>query len=219
MTTTRSVRGRRSRLARLDRLRAARLVPSRGTGDALKYDADDGRARLADGLARTARGDRDAFARVYASTSAKLFGVCLRILRERETAEEVLQETYLTVWSKAHQFDPDRASPITWLVTIARNKALDRLRSSRGPAAPLEAAGDEPDPGPLPDVTAEASDGYRRLASCLDTLEPRHATAIRTAFFEGVTYDSLASREDVPVGTMKSWIRRGLLSLRACLEP
>ena len=185
----------------------------------MKYDADDGRARLADALARTARGDRDAFARVYASTSAKLFGVCLRILRERETAEEVLQETYLTVWSKAHQFDPDRASPITWLVTIARNKALDRLRASRGPAAPLEAAADEPDPMPLADVTAEASDGYRRLAGCLDALEPRHATAIRTAFYEGVTYELLARREAVPVGTMKSWIRRGLLSLRACLEP
>ena len=185
----------------------------------MKYDADDGRARLADALARTARGDRDAFARVYASTSAKLFGVCLRILRERETAEEVLQETYLTVWSKAHQFDPDRASPITWLVTIARNKALDRLRASRGPAAPLEAAADEPDPMPLADVTAEASDGYRRLAGCLDALEPRHATAIRTAFYEGVTYELLAHREEVPVGTMKSWIRRGLLSLRACLEP
>lgn len=178
------------------------------------------RARLAQDLASTARGDREALERIYHATSAKLFGVCLRILREREAAEEVLQEVYLVVWRKAEQFEQGRASPVTWLVAIARNKAIDRLRERGGPRTePLEAAASVADPAPRPDVVVEASDEYRRLSECLDALEPRHAGVIRTAFWEGVTYDRLAAREEVPAGTLKSWIRRGMLRLKACLEP
>jgi RNA polymerase sigma-70 factor (ECF subfamily) len=177
------------------------------------------RAVLVEALRGTARGDRDAFARAYASTSAKLFGVCLRILQQREAAEEVLQETYLTVWNKADQFDPRRASPMTWLITIARNKALDRARAARPSAAPLEVAELVADAAPLPSQSAEWSDEHRRLHGCLEQLEPRHASAIRRAFYDGSTYERLAQVESVPLGTMKSWIRRALLSLRACLEP
>ena len=164
-------------------------------------------------------GDRDALSRLYDATAAKLFGVCVRILGDRGAAEDALQETYITVWTKADQFDARRGSAITWLATIARNKALDRLRSRPRAAVPLEDAADEPDAGPLPSDAAEATDAYRRLALCLETLEPRHARAVRTAFYSGVTYEVLAGREAVPVGTMKSWIRRSLLSLRRCLEP
>lgn len=177
------------------------------------------RARLAQDIASAGRGDRDALARVYRATSAKLFGVCLRILRDRGAAEEVLQEVYLTVWRKADQFDQGRASPITWLVAIARNKAIDRLRERGGPGLePLEAGAAVPDTAPRADALAEADDEHRRLADCLRALEPRHAAVIRTAFWEGVTYDRLAAREGVPAGTLKSWIRRGMLSLRGCLE-
>ena len=185
----------------------------------MRDDEDNDRARLVRALRRTADGDRDAFAQVYTNTSAKLFGVCLRILREREAAEEVLQETYLTVWSKANQFDAGRASPMTWMITIARNKAVDRARATRPAAAGLEAAEFEADPAPLADEVTERSDERRRLERCLETLEPRHASAIRTAFYDGVTYEVLARREGTPLGTMKSWIRRGLLRLRTCLEP
>ena len=184
----------------------------------MSADADLARARLAEALRLTARGDRSAFARVYASTSAKLFGVCLRILQAREPTEEALQETYLTVWGKADQFDAARGSPMTWLMTIARNKALDRARATQPPALGIEAAHEVPDLAPLPSHRTEQADEHRRLYVCLDQLEPRHASAIRRAFHDGSTYERLAQVEAVPLGTMKSWIRRCLLSLRACLE-
>jgi RNA polymerase sigma factor (sigma-70 family) len=185
----------------------------RGTRDAA-------RAVLAGQLVRTGQGDRSAFRAVYQATSAKLFGVILRICGDRETAEDVLQEVYVSVWRKAEGFDPARASPITWLASVARNRAIDRIRArgSRPATAPIEAAEHAPDTAPLADATLEQSDERRRLEGCLDGLEPRHAAIVRTAFFEGRTYESLAEVEGVPVGTMKSWIRRSLIRLKTCLE-
>ncbi|QQQ19439.1 sigma-70 family RNA polymerase sigma factor [Brevundimonas vitis] len=178
------------------------------------------RDELAQALGRTGQGDRAAFRAVYESTSAKLMGVCLRILSDRQLAEDVLQDTYLTVWRKAETFDASRASPITWLVTIARNRSIDRLRSGAPmrTAAPIEAAIDLADAGPLPSAVTEQGDDVRRLNGCLEQLDEKVARCIRTAFFEGVTYDVLAEREGAPLGTMKSWIRRGLQRLKACLD-
>jgi len=178
------------------------------------------RDELALALGRTAQGDRAAFRSVYEATSAKLLGVCLRILADRQLAEDVLQDTYLTVWRKAESFDASRASPITWLVTIARNRSIDRLRSGKPVrfAAPVEAAHDLADEAPRADTLIEKGDDARRLTTCLDELDEKAARCIRTAFFEGVTYDVLAEREGTPLGTMKSWIRRGLQRLKACLE-
>ena len=178
------------------------------------------RNELALALVQAGQGDRSAFRTVYEATSAKLFGVCLRILPDRQTAEDVLQDTYVTVWRKAASFDATRASPITWLVTIARNRAIDRLRSAAPMknAAPVEEAHDLADDGPLASEVVEQVDEAARLNGCLETLEDRARGVIRTAFFEGATYDELAKRENVPLGTMKSWIRRGLLRLRSCLE-
>lgn len=175
------------------------------------------RDELVAALHRTGLGDRAAFRRLYEATSAKLLGVALRILADRQLAEDVLQDTYLTVWRKAGTFDPARASPITWLVTIARNRAIDRLRAGRE-SRPIEAAAHLADDAPSPAQAAEASDEVRRLNDCMDELDDRTGAAIRTAFMEGVTYDALATRENVPLGTMKSWIRRGLLRLKACLD-
>lgn len=178
------------------------------------------RDELARALGRAGQGDRSAFKIVYDATSAKLMGVCLRILPDRQTAEDVLQDTYLTVWRKAASFDPSRASPITWLVTIARNRSIDRLRSAAPMrrSAPVEDAHELADGAPLASEVVEASDEVGRLNACLQTLEDKVRGCIRTAFLEGVTYDVLATRENVPLGTMKSWIRRGLLRLRSCLE-
>lgn len=158
---------------------------------------------------------------VYLATSAKLFGICLRILRDRAEAEEVLQEVYMTVWRRADSFRPERASPITWLAAVARNRAIDRLRS-RGPhsrRAPLGEALTAEDPRPLPDQALLANERLRRLYTCLDALEPERKALLREAFFGGVTYLELSSSHDVPLGTMKSWIRRSLLRLRECLDP
>jgi RNA polymerase sigma-70 factor (ECF subfamily) len=178
------------------------------------------RGRLADDLMKVAGGDRSAFAEVYRSTSGKLFGICLRILDNRSEAEEALQEAYVNVWRKAEAFDPARSSPITWLAALARNKAIDRLRA-RG-SRPAEALGVEalalPDPAASAPERIEASEERRQLSRCIDELETNQARAIRTAFFRGATYAELAEQERVPLGTLKSWIRRGLLRLRECLE-
>lgn len=177
-------------------------------------------AQITAALARVASGDRSALELVYRDTSAKLFGVCLRILSDRQEAEDVLQEVYLTVWNKAGVFEPAKASPITWLVAIARNRAIDRLRSGaqRRRSAPIEAADDVSDPAPGAAALLESADEQSRLRGCLDQLEKPQAAAIRAAFLDGFTYDELAERMGVPLGTMKSWIRRSLLKLRACLD-
>jgi RNA polymerase sigma factor (sigma-70 family) len=183
-------------------------------------DAEAPRSQLAAALARVAAGDRAALRLVYQDTSAKLFGVCLRILNDRSEAEDVLQDVYVTVWRKAAAFDPGRASPITWLVAIARNRAIDRLRSSAMSRRmePIESADAVSDPSPAALERVELAQQHQRLAGCLEELEARQAAAIRTAFLDGATYEELAARMSVPLGTMKSWIRRGLLKLRACLE-
>jgi RNA polymerase sigma-70 factor (ECF subfamily) len=178
------------------------------------------RSQLAAALVRVATGDRAALRIVYQDTSAKLFGVCLRILNDRSEAEDVLQDVYVTVWRKAASFDPARASPITWLVAIARNRSIDRLRASAQSrrSEPIESAEDVSDhaPGAL-DLVVSAEQQVR-LKTCLGELEERQSSAIRGAFLDGVTYDQLAQRMGVPLGTMKSWIRRGLMKLRTCLE-
>src|SRR5215831_2489254 len=161
-----------------------------------------------------------ALAILYQDTSSKLFGVCLRILKDRSEAEDVLQDVYVTVWRKAATFDPGRASPITWLVAIARNRAIDRLRvrGARGRLEPIEAADAVSDSAPAAVERVELAQQHQRLTRCLEELDARHSAAIRAAFLDGATYEELAARMNVPLGTMKSWIRRGLLKLRACLE-
>jgi RNA polymerase sigma-70 factor (ECF subfamily) len=183
-------------------------------------DASARRKQLSAAIRRAAGGDRAALRLIYDETAAKLFGICLRILNDRSEAEDVLQEVYLTVWHKAGAFDEAKASPITWLVAIARNRAIDRLRG-RGlsrRAEPIEAAEMVSDPAPLAEEMLVSREQQARLASCLGELDERTARAIRSAFVGGSTYEELARAWNVPLGTMKSLIRRGLAKLRACLE-
>lgn len=182
-------------------------------------EADVARAELAGSLVRVAAGDRAALQEVYRRTSGKLFAVCLRILKDRNEAEDVLQEIYINVWRKAGQFDADRASPITWLAAMARNRAIDRLRAAgRRQSRPIEDAAEVADDGLSALDQLSRSEDARRLDGCLAELEPTHEAAVRTAFFEGLTYDELSRRVGVPLGTMKGWIRRSLMKLKACLE-
>ncbi|WP_246333174.1 sigma-70 family RNA polymerase sigma factor [Aureimonas mangrovi] len=171
-------------------------------------------------LGDVARGDRAALREVYDLTSAKLFGVCLRILPDREEAEDVLQDVYLTVWNRAGSYEPGRASPVTWLATIARNRSIDRLRalSSSPRRAGADEAAEVADSGLDALQLMEADEEVRRLNGCLDQLDERARGAIAAAFFTGRTYDELAREADVPLGTMKSVIRRALIRLRGCLE-
>jgi RNA polymerase sigma-70 factor, ECF subfamily len=177
-------------------------------------------SRLNQLLVDVARGNRAAFESLYRATSSKLFGICLRVLPDRADAEEVLQDVFTGIWNKAGQFDPERASAIAWLAMVARNKAIDRLRSmpARGTLASIELADEIPDNGPSPLRSTEAADDRSRLEACMAQLEPKRQALIRAAFFEGSTYEELAGRSDSPLGSVKSWIRRGLLQLRGCLE-
>ncbi len=169
-------------------------------------------------LHAVAGGDREAFARLYGRTSARLFGICMRMLRDRDEAEDVLQEVYTSVWQRASSFDPARASPMTWLITLTRNRAIDRLRQHR--AAPLDdmVLRELTDDAPTPSLHAESSQERLRLDRCLDELEAKQKAALRAAFFTGATYNELAERSGIPLATMKSWIRRSLIRLRTCLE-
>ena len=183
-------------------------------------DLDANRSLIVKALARIPGGDRAALQTVYRLTSAKLFGVVLRILGERSEAEDVLQEVYVTVWRKAADFDAGRASPMTWLIAIAHNRAIDRLRATRQSRHmdPIDIATDVADSAPLADTALQSAQDHARLHGCLDGLELRERAALRGAFFDGNTYDDLAARMKVPLGTMKSWIRRAMIKLKNCLE-
>lgn len=202
---------------------AAGAMPCQTVGRVRRGDvlgAGEERAALAQALIRAGAGDRAAFAEVYRRTSAKLFGICLRILPDRQAAEDVMQEVYAIIWRRAGGFDAGRASPITWLATIARNRAIDRLRASgrTGAARPIEDASAVADPRDDAFAQLAAREDAVRLAACLGELDERVDGVIRGAFWGGATYAELAEREDVPLGTMKSWVRRALLRLRECLE-
>jgi RNA polymerase sigma-70 factor, ECF subfamily len=169
-------------------------------------------------LRAIASGDRSALSALYQRTSAKLYGIILRLLRSEGDAEEVLQEVFLTIWRNAGRFDEKRASPITWLGILARNRAIDRLRRARLDTAPIEAAFDIALDEPSALDRLEAAQNAGRLRNCLEELEGRPRAMIEAAFLDGMTYSELAEREGVPLGTMKSWIRRGLQRLKGCLE-
>lgn len=185
----------------------------------LRATPDDA-PRLDSLLTAVAAGDRHAFENLYRAAAPRLLAVCLRLLSDRAEAEDVLQEVFVAIWHKAGQFDPARASAPAWLATIARNRAIDRLRAlpARGTLAPIEFADDIADGGASPLQSAAAADDRARLDACLRQLEPRRRALIRTAFFDGATYEELAERIASPLGSVKSWIRRGLLQLRECLD-
>jgi RNA polymerase sigma-70 factor (ECF subfamily) len=175
-------------------------------------------AELVSLLAAVANGDETAFEKLYAATSAKLYGVVLRILRRPELADEVMQETYLKIWNGAAQFDASLASPITWMVAIARNRAIDLARKKTDvsvedmPEA-LALAADVPDPL----AARERSEDVRRLLDCLGRLEPEQRQLVLLAYYDGVSREQLAARFKRPVNTIKTWLRRSLLAVRECL--
>ena len=172
---------------------------------------------LIDALGRSARGDRVAFELVYKATSLKLFGIIVRILGRGDLAAEVLQEVYIRVWQRAGEFDPGTSSPITWLATIARNRALDEakrktMRSLEDCPEVLELPSDD---NPL--ASQVQNEEIRRLRACLDGLEPDKRSLVLLAYFYGMTREELAARIDRPVATVKTWLRRALGQLKDCL--
>lgn len=169
-------------------------------------------------LSRVAMGDRSAFTSLYDRTSAKLFGVCLRVLNDRAEAEEVLQEVFVTVWNKADSYRVNGYSPMTWLITITRNRAVDRRRALRQPPAPIETADLMPDSKPGPEGTAIALSQARQITMCLDELPTARAHLVRRVYLDGDSYNDLADATGVNLNTIRTWLRRSLMSLRECLS-
>ena len=177
-------------------------------------DSDD----LATLIARTALRDRVAFSVLYQKTSAKLFGVCLRILYDRGDAEEALQEVYVKVWRDADRFAIGKGSPISWLIAIARNHAIDVLRARKPVSRDIEEVLDIADASPDPETVAVKLGERKRMDDCFGELAPDRAQAVRMAYIEGYGYRELATRFDVPLNTMRTWLRRSLIKLKECLE-
>ena len=176
-------------------------------------------------LARVALGDQRAFADLYRQVSAHLFAVAVRIVRDGALAEEMLQEAFVSIWHHAGTYDAAKSQPITWLTSIVRNRCLDRLRrrevDTQAFAADDDAdapAWEPPSDGPSPvDLLLAAADA-RALRACVDTLDSGPRQAIALAFFEGLSHRELAKHLREPLGTVKSWVRRGLAALRRCLD-
>ncbi len=174
---------------------------------------------IEDLISRVALGDRAAFSSLYDQTSAKLFGVALRVLNNRANAEDVLQETYMKIWRYADRYMSNGMSPMTWLITIARNTAIDRLRATRE-GADVEALADRLEArGPTPEQSAIAAGEAARIVACLDQLETDKSQAVRGAYLQGLSYAELAERFNVPLNTMRTWLRRSLISLKECMQP
>jgi len=182
-------------------------------------------------LGRAGLGDRAAFATLYERTSAHLLGVVLRINRDRAQAEDILQEVYVNVWRAAQSFDAAQSQPLTWLTSIARNRAIDSLRRAQTqpqihPARASSGTDDEDTdvydtvaddaPGPL-DLLSRASDA-RALSNCLQALTAPQRQSVALAFYDGLTHAEVAEQMHQPLGTVKSWVRRALMSLKSCLD-
>lgn len=167
-------------------------------------------------LARIALRDRSAFRTLYEQTAPKLLGICLRILGERAEAEDALQETFVKVWHKAESFDGGRARATTWLATIARNQAIDHLRA-RGTGGLPEPDGEAADPAG-PERLAAAAHDHQRMQDCLEELEGMRRQVVRSTYLSGWTYQQAAEAFDVPLNTVKTWIRRSLAALRECVN-
>jgi RNA polymerase sigma-70 factor (ECF subfamily) len=178
--------------------------------------------QLAALLAQCALKNQRAFEDLYRLTASKLYGVALRILRRQDWAEEVLQECYVNIWNHAADYAAAKSAPLTWMTSIVRNRCLDWLRRPR-----TEATGEEYDiaveawqddaPGPVEQLMASSE--AAALARCLQQLESKQRQSIMLAFFNGLSHSELASHMKQPLGTVKTWVRRGLERLEGCLSP
>lgn len=173
---------------------------------------------IAELIARVAIGDQKAFRQLYDRTSSKLFGVCLRILKDRSDAEAVLQEVYVKVWHKSQQFAVGKAAGITWLASIARNRAIDAYRARKPSSVDIDEMFDLADGAPSPEAAAITNSENQRVNNCLDELDEKHAQIVKHTYLSGWSYQQAADYADVPLNTAKTWIRRSLLSLRDCLN-
>lgn len=180
---------------------------------------DPGHERLAGFLARAALGDRAAFRQLYEATRSKLFAVSLRIVRERALAEEVLQDSFVSIWNHAADYARAKSAPTTWMTAIVRNRSLDVVRRSREePDVDDTLSANLVDAGASPLREAEDRAEAHSIRDCLEKLDAEQRQSIALAFFHGLSHSELAAHLRRPLGTVKTHIRRGLLQLKECLE-
>jgi RNA polymerase sigma-70 factor (ECF subfamily) len=174
---------------------------------------------IADLISKIALRDRKAFDTLYSHTSSKLFGVLCRLLTDRAEAEDALQEVYVRIWQKADRFATQDASAMSWVYAIARNHAIDRLRTRKTDTSPIDDMADFlADDAKSPEQNAVASGEAAAVEHCMEKLGELKADAVRAAYMEGYSYQELSDRYKIPLNTMRTWLRRSLQSLRACLE-
>lgn len=173
---------------------------------------------IADLIVGVANKERASFDALYRVASPKLFGVCLRVLKNRADAEDVLQDVFVKIWIKAERYAGSNENPTAWLIAVARNQAIDRLRANRRILLEIEASPDLPDTAPGPEDLLMADAKRLRIDACLKALGPDKAATIRGAYLAGDSYVELAQRHRVPLNTMRTWLRRGLLKLRQSLD-
>ena len=173
-------------------------------------------------LAAVGAGDQRAFAQLYERCSSHLYGLLLRMLKRADLAEEALQDCFLKIWQKSDTYEPAKGAPLAWLSTVARYRALDLLRAKRPEVELPEWDGALPeaeDHAGNPLAMAAAEEGAQALERCLDTLAEEQRRSVLLAYYEGYTHQELARVLTAPLGTVKSWVRRGLMRLRDCLQP
>ena len=170
-------------------------------------------------LAATARGNRDAFSQLYRETSPKFFAIALNMVRRRDLAEEILQEAYLAIWRRASLYSPARGGPSAWMASIVRYRAIDRLRAQKRTASEVSAPEGDVDAvadRSVLDIPVDFSDAIS-LQGCLSGLAEKQRNAILLVYYYGLTHEELAERLKAPLGTVKTWVRRGLLQLKDCM--
>jgi RNA polymerase sigma-70 factor, ECF subfamily len=185
---------------------------------------EDRNARLAALLPKVALGDQAAFADLYRQSSSHLYGVALRILREGSAAEEILQEAFVSVWHHAGSYEAAKSQPLTWLTAIVRNRCLDQLRRKELDTVTMTTDDDDGkefdlpsgDPSPVDMLLAGAE--AQSVRRCVDTLDAGPKQAVALAFYQGLSHAELADHLRQPLGTVKSWVRRGLERLKGCLD-
>lgn len=165
-----------------------------------------------------AKGNKNAFSTLYEFTSAKLYGVCLRVLTDEAIAQDVLQDTYIKIWNNADQYQVNGLSPMTWLITIARNSAIDRKRSMASKATESIDDFEFESDSDSPEVVTDTAQITRQIEDCLNTLESDKADAVKGAYLEGLSYADLAEKFSVPLNTMRTWLRRSLQKLKGCMS-
>jgi len=214
--------GVRSMQAAVDAGTTERIIAAMGDGDAADRSGarggedDTDRAAL---LRACAGGSRAALHALYEADGPLMLAVARRIVRQREIAEDVVHEAFVNIWRRADSFDPARGSARAWMIAVARNAALNSLRKSARTVATAEPVGAAVvDPAPDPQTVLERLRDDDALRACLEILDEDKRRAILLAYMEGLTHTEIAERTAAPVGTVKSWIRRGLIALRSCLE-